>query len=169
VAGGTGWINGWETFDARALNSESDGQHPDPDVQRQLWADIDVKLRAIVKRGERRNMTTSLSGEAEGIYRMNPTICRELRSSAGEINICWSDDHSTVRLDRLLRNTYVCFVDIIEVRGSMTLDAGPGFPERDTCQLSGRPRSGNQRGIPGTGRKSSKTPRAENRTGPPRS
>jgi len=82
-----GRINGWETLDARIWNSESDGQHPDPDVQRQLRADIDVKLRAIVKRGERRNMTTSPSGEVEGIYRMNPTICRELRGER------WGDEY----------------------------------------------------------------------------
>ena len=66
-------------MDARIWNSELDGQHSDPDVQRQLWADIDAKLRAMVKRGERRNIATGSSGEVEGIYRMNPTICREVR------------------------------------------------------------------------------------------
>ena len=66
-------------MDARIWNSESDGQHSDPDVQRQSRADIDVKLRAMVKRGERRSMNVSWSGEVEGIYRMNPTICREVR------------------------------------------------------------------------------------------
>ena len=52
-------------------------------------------------------------------------------ASEGEIDICWSDDHSTLHLDRLLRNTYVCFFDGIEVRGRMMLDAGPGFPEQN--------------------------------------
>ena len=66
-------------MDARIWKSESDGQHSDPDVQRQSRADIDVRLRAMVKRGERRNMATGSSGEVEGIYRMNPTICREVR------------------------------------------------------------------------------------------
>ena len=74
-------------MDARVLNSESDGQHPDPDVQRQLWADTDIKLRVMVRRGARRNMATSPPGEAEGIYRMNLTICRELRASVGEMNM----------------------------------------------------------------------------------
>ena len=45
-------------MDARIWKSESDGQHPDADVQRQLWEDTDVKLRAMVKRGVRRNMTS---------------------------------------------------------------------------------------------------------------
>ena len=74
-------------MDARIWKSESDGQHPDPDVQRQLWADIDAKLRAMVKRGERRSMTASWSGEVEGIYRMNPTICREVRGEP------WGDEY----------------------------------------------------------------------------
>jgi len=74
-------------LDARIWNSESDGQHLDPDVQRQLWADTDVKLRAMVKRGQRRNMATSSSGEVERIYSMNLTICRELRGEP------WEDEY----------------------------------------------------------------------------
>jgi len=64
-----------------------DGQHLDPNVQRQFRADTDVKLRAMVRRGERRNMATSSSEEAEGICRMNLAICSELRAGAGEMNM----------------------------------------------------------------------------------
>ena len=71
-------------MDARVWNSESDGQHPDADVQRQLWADTDVKLRAMVRRGVRRNITTSPPWETEGIYSMNLTIYKELRAGAGD-------------------------------------------------------------------------------------
>ena len=71
----------------RDWNSESDGQHPDPDVQRQLWIDNDVKPRAMVRRGERRNITTSSSEEVEGIYNINLTICRELRGEP------WGDEY----------------------------------------------------------------------------
>ena len=74
-------------MDSRIWKSESDGQHPDPDVQRQLWADTDVKLRAMIRRGERRSMTTSSSGEVEGIYSMNLAICREVRGEP------WGDEY----------------------------------------------------------------------------
>jgi len=57
-------------------------------VQRQLWADIEVKLRAMARRGERRSIATGSSGEVEGTYSMNPTICREL---PGE---CWGDGYA---------------------------------------------------------------------------
>ena len=67
MAGGAGWIRGWETLDARVWNSEFDGQHADPDVQRQLWVgfeDTNVKLRATVRRDARGNMTVqSVWGE----------------------------------------------------------------------------------------------------------
>ncbi len=59
MAGGAGWISGWETRDARVWKSESDGQHSDPDVQRQFrveFEDTDVKPRAMVNRDVRRNM-----------------------------------------------------------------------------------------------------------------
>jgi len=91
VAGGTGWINGRETLDARVWNSESDGQHSDPDVQRQFCADTDVKLRAMVRRGVRRNMTAqSIWGverfdDSGRIYKIDFTTCRE--QSPGEINL----------------------------------------------------------------------------------
>jgi len=57
VAGGAGWISGWETCDARVWNLESDGQQSDPDVQRQFLENTGVKARAIVSRGVRNNMT----------------------------------------------------------------------------------------------------------------
>ena len=59
MAGGTGWISGWETFDARVWNSEVDGQHPDSDVQRQFRVGFEiaeVRPRATARRGVRRNM-----------------------------------------------------------------------------------------------------------------
>ena len=75
MAGGTGWISGWESFDARVWNSESGGQHSDPDVQRQFWAGFDatdVKPSAIVNREEvRKSMTVqSVRGAevCEGLY-----------------------------------------------------------------------------------------------------
>ena len=57
MAGGAGWISGWETCDARVWNLESDGQQSDPDVQRQFLENTGVKARAIVSRGVRNNMT----------------------------------------------------------------------------------------------------------------
>ena len=91
-------------------------------------------------------MATGSSGEAEGIYRMNLTICREVRGEPwGDeymleinqsvwgieciwefegthrmnlMNIRWSDDQSTVRLDRLLRNTYVILLMVLRSRAA---------------------------------------------------
>ena len=77
MAGGTGWISGWETAEARVWNSESDGQHSDPYVQRQFPVDredTDVKPRAMVNRDVRRTVTVQRFGG--DIYTANPTIDR---------------------------------------------------------------------------------------------
>ena len=66
------------------MNSESDGQQPDPEVQRQFrvgFENADVKLRAVANRGVR-NMIVGLFGaqsfcELVGIYTTDPTIDRE--------------------------------------------------------------------------------------------
>ncbi len=74
MAGGAGWINGWETCDARVWNSESGGQQPDPDVQRQFLENTGVKARAMVSRGVRSNMTVrGVLCEVVQIYSMDPT------------------------------------------------------------------------------------------------
>lgn len=83
-------------MDARVLNSESDGQHLDPDVQRQLlvgFEDTDGKLRTIARKSVRGNMVVTSAWDVEcfskfdGIYRINPTTIWELRSEP------WSDEH----------------------------------------------------------------------------
>jgi len=90
VAGGAGWISGWETCDARVWKSESDGQHidTDPDVQRQFrveFENTDVKQRAVTIRDVRRNLTTwgEVVCEVVGFYGMDPSttswVAAELR------------------------------------------------------------------------------------------
>ena len=74
------------------MNSESDGQHLDADVQRQFRADTDVKLRAMVRRGVRNIAAQSVwgvkrFGKFGGIYKVDSTICRKLRAEP------WRDEY----------------------------------------------------------------------------